>query len=470
MKKIIENIFSLPTDKLIVYTLLVVLCPFVLISFFNNPATDDFYLVNLSFKYGLIDVHFWHYNHWSGRYFANGILFFSPLYIGNFFLYKIIPLVLLVLFTFSVKYFISTLFSFLSKIQIWSISSLLIILFLIQAPEVCSAFYWLPAAMTYQVAISLTLLLIAFYVKFTQTKKVIYALLTIVFIVFSMGCNEITTILNSLLIGLYFIYQLWKTKKINVTLLFLVAIAAVFACIELFAPGNAERNEFIEVEGKFNLANSLFKSVVHSVLVLLKWSPLLLLFLLLKIKTVYTIINKIEQNLIHPKWIFIIVFGLLFISLFPSFYIQNNIIADRSLNVIYSYFLFFSLYGLLATLHFLKVKYHFEIELHSSTKKALLCMIFIFIISDSPVTQAYEDLLNGKAYMYNNQMKERFKMIENSKEKELKVPALTKKPETIYKDLFMGLTPNSENWKNQDISEFYEKTVTVIPSEIEIIE
>jgi hypothetical protein len=110
MNNFLKNIFSLKTDKLLIYLLFVILIPLIAISFFNNPATDDFYLANLSLKYGLIDVHFWHYNNWSGRYFSNGLLFFSPLYFGNFYLYKLIPIALLLLFIFSCKYLISSIF------------------------------------------------------------------------------------------------------------------------------------------------------------------------------------------------------------------------------------------------------------------------------------------------------------------------------------------------------------------------
>jgi len=79
-------------------------------------------------------------------------------------------------------------------------------------------------------------------------------------------------------------------------------------------------------------------------------------------------------------------------------------------------------------------------------------------------------LANGKAFVYNQQMKSRFDLIKNTSEKQIIVPALTKKPQTIYQDIFMGLTPNLDNWKNQDISEYYGKSVIVKPSEIEIIE
>ena len=470
MNKFIKNIVTLKTDELLIRLLLVVLVPFILISFFNNPATDDFYLANLSLKYGLIDVHFWHYNNWSGRYFSNGILFFSPLYFGNFYLYKIIPILLLLLTIYSIKYFISTVFYSISNTKKWAISSIIIFLFLIQVIDVCSAFYWLPAAITYQLGVTLTLLLVSFYLKYQRSKKWNYLLLTLLFIIFSMGCNEIVTILNSVLIGIYFLYQLWTTKKINPTLLLLVVFAVVFASLELFAPGNAARNEFIETDGRFNIPNSIFKSAVHTLLFTLKWFPLLLLFVVFYSRKIYKLIAEKYVKFIHPKWAFLILICIVFTSLFPSFYIQNNMIADRSLNVIYFYFLIFGLYAILCSLKLLKEVYHFEIKLDKSTQRVLFLIVIFFAFSDSPITNAYEDLVNGKAYSYNNQMKDRFELIKNSRKKEIIVPALTRKPQTIYQDIFMGLTPNLENWKNQDISEYFGKSVTVNPSEIEIIE
>ena len=470
MKNLLKNIFFVKTDKLLLRLLIVVLVPFILISFFNNPATDDFYLTNLSLKYGLYDVHFWHYNNWSGRYFSNGILFFSPIYFGNFYFYKIIPIALLLLFVFAVKYFISNVFYSMPNLQKWGISSIILLPYFIQVPEVCSAFYWLPAAMTYQFGVTLSLLFISFYLKFKASNNYFYLLLSLLFIAFSMGCNEVVTILNSVLIGSYFLYQLWQTKKLDINLLIVVAIAAGFASCELFAPGNSARNETIATEGKFNLLNSLFKSIVHSILLTLKWIPILLLFVMFYSKKIYKLIYENELKFLNPKWAFLILFSILFLSLFPSFYIQNNIIADRTLNAIYFYFIIFGLYAILCFLKFVKDKYDFQIELNKTTKKALSLLVIFFVFSNSPITNAYEDLVNGKAYSYNNQMKNRFELIKNSTEKEVIVPALTKKPETIHKDIIMGLTNDLKNWKNQDISEYYGKSVTVEPSETEFTE
>ncbi len=470
MNKLIKCISTLKTNKLLIYLLVVILFPFVLIAFFNNPATDDFYLANLSFKHGLTDVHFWHYNNWSGRYFSNGILFFSPLYFGDFYSYKLIPIVLLLLFIFTVKYFISAVFYSISSQQKWAISSIILLLYFIQVPEVCSAFYWLPGAITYQFGVTLSLLFISFYIRFERSKNYVFLILSLLFIVFSMGCNEIITILNSVLIGCYFLYKLWSTKKIDVNLLIVVAIAAVFASLELFAPGNSERNETIEIEGKFNVLNSIFKSIIHSVLLTLKWIPILLLFVLFYSKKIYNLINENELKLLNPKWAFLLLFSILFLSLFPSFYIQNNMIADRSLNSIYFYFTLSALYTTLCLIKFLKDQYNFEIQLNTSIKTALTLMIIFFTFSDSPITNAYEDLINGKAYLYDKQMKNRFELVQNSTKNEVIVPALTRKPETIFIDNIMGLTTDLKNWKNQDISAYYGKSVTVEPSESEFTE
>jgi len=465
-----KNLFSFKTNNFLLRLLIVALIPLVIISFFNNPATDDFYLANLSLKHGLIDVHFWHYNNWSGRYFSNGILFFSPLYLENFFLYKIIPIALLFIFIFSVHHFVSSIFHSISNKKKWSISSLIILLFLIQVTDICSAFYWLPAAITYHFGISLSLLFVSFYIRLKKTNRYVYLVLSLLFIVFSMGCNEIITILNSLLIGVYFLYQIYSSKKIDYTLLIVVLIAALFASIELFAPGNSARNERIVTDGQYNLIHSTYKSFVHSILFFLKWFPLVLLFAFLFSKKIYQSFKQGYFKFMHPIWAFFILFSILFISLFPSFYIQNNIIADRSLNIIYFYFIIFGLYSILCSLKFAKDKYGFEIKLNKSSKIAVSCIIVFFTFSDTPITNAYEDLANGKAFVYNQQMKSRFDLIKNTSEKQIIVPALTKKPQTIYQDIFMGLTPNLDNWKNQDISEYYGKSVIVKPSEIEIIE
>lgn len=455
-------------NNLLISLLILIIFPFILISFFNNPATDDFYLANLSLKHGLTEVHFWHYNNWSGRYFSNGILFFSPLYFDNIYLFKIIPIILLLLFVFAVKYLVSSVFYSISNQQKWTISSILLLLYFIQVPEVCSAFYWLPGAITYQFGVSLSLLFISFYIRFERCKNYIFLILSLLFIMFSMGCNEIITILNSVLIGIYFVYQFLKTKRFNFPLLLIVIVAVFFASIELFAPGNSARSETITV--KHDLLYSFFKSLIHSTLFILKWIPILLLFVLFYSKKIYKIIATNYIKWLHPKWSFSILFLNLFISLFPSFYIQNNMIADRSLNSIYFYFILSALYAILCLMKFLKDKYNFEIQLNKSIKTALTLIVVFFTFSDSPITNAYEDLINGKAYLYDKQMKNRFELIKNSAEKEIVVPALTKKPETLFIDNIMGLTTDIENWKNHDISEYYGKSVTVEPSETEYTE
>ena len=119
---------------------------------------------------------------------------------------------------------------------------------------------------------------------------------------------------------------------------------------------------------------------------------------------------------------------------------------------------------------FAKDKYNFKIQLNKSIKTALTLIVVFITFSDSPITNAYEDLINCKAYSYNNQMKNRFELIKNSTKKDVVVPALTKKPETIHKDIIMGLTNDLKNWKNQDISEYYGKSVVVEPSETEFTE
>jgi hypothetical protein len=64
--KIINLLSSI---KLIVLLAIATLLPFLLLSLFNNPATDDFYFAFHSKTSGLLNAPYWMYNNVGGRYF-----------------------------------------------------------------------------------------------------------------------------------------------------------------------------------------------------------------------------------------------------------------------------------------------------------------------------------------------------------------------------------------------------------------
>ena len=67
-------------------------------------------------------------------------------------------------------------------------------------------------------------------------------------------------------------------------------------------------------------------------------------------------------------------------------------------------------------------------------------------------------------------MKVRFHSIIETKEKKITVPALINKPTTLYSEVIMGLTTDKNNWKNLELSRFYNKEILVQPTDSVVTE
>ena len=149
---------------------------------------------------------------------------------------------------------------------------------------------------------------------------------------------------------------------------------------------------------------------------------------------------------------------------------HNGILPDRALNMIYFFFILSSFYLMLTVLNYLKEKYNFQISYTSFTKQFLGFYLLITMFSGTPLFLAYHDLLIGKAYKYNQEMKVRFHSIIETKEKKITVPALINKPTTLYSEVIMGLTTDKNNWKNLELSRFYNKEILVQPTDSVVTE
>ena len=86
------------------------------------------------------------------------------------------------------------------------------------------------------------------------------------------------------------------------------------------------------------------------------------------------------------------------------------------------------------------------------------------MFSTNNSTLAYYELISGKAYKYDKEMTARFELIENSKEEEIVLPALINKPQTVFSSE-MGLTNDTNNWKNTAISRYFRKKSILVQPE-----
>lgn len=462
LKSLLNNFSSiLISPKLFTYLGIFAVLPLLLISFFNNPASDDFYYAYHSKNINPINAGIWVYNHEGGRYFSNGLLCFNPLSYNNYFFFKIIPIFLLLLFVFSIKTSINSLFKNSTPEKTYSIVGLILVLFYIQIPEINTALYWVTGAVTYQLPMSLSLLLASALLKYYKSKKIQYFFFSILLIAMIIGCNEVALFSTLILLSFITIYNTIIVKKTFLFLYILIAFSIVFSIIEFIAPGNFIRVNKIQID--HDIFYSLQKSILYSVLYFLKWFPIIALFCAYFSEEIYSYLKKdlINKNvIINPWFAILLLFSILFFSLFVGFYINKDILPNRVLNLLYFYYLFITLYVILCFVHYYKIKFDFHFSLMPQSKLVLGLIIIFFTISETPIFNAYQDLLSGKAYKYNVEMKNRFELIENSKNKVV-VPALIKKPKTIYNQDIMGLTTNVKNWKNEELSDYYNKQIIV---------
>jgi hypothetical protein len=448
----------------------VIIFPFLLISVYNNPASDDFDFSYRTKIYSFVEVQIWRFNHEGGRCFSNGLLSINPLYFNNYWLFKVIPFVVIVLFVASLHFFVSKVIEGFSNRKKWAVIGLLVYLYLFQIPEVCSAFYWTTGAVTYQISISLVLFFFGFLHQYVTKKKGFDLFCSLLFLILALGCNEIV-IVYLLVIGSFVLaYRYYQFRKIDGFLVFLFLCAFAISVFELTAPGNYARSTTIPI--KHQVLRSIVQTFLHCIYYILKWTPIILLCCLFFINEINDYISNLKNNrfFIHPIWSF----GLLLLSfyacMFIGFWSINQILPNRVLNVIYFFYICMTLYCVIGLASYFEKKYAITITLDTRIKLFMGVILVILAFSDTPTFNAYHDLLTGRASRYNESINNRFTLLKNTPRKQIRVPALVDKPPTLYNEIIMGLTTDKNNWKNLELSLYYNKEITVQPSDSTIVE
>ena len=139
-------------------SIMVVLVPLFVLSFFARPAADDF-----MWAANYRDTGFWElqkdcYLNWQGRYFSTPLLSVLAYLSVSSSNYQWHALLLIILTSWSFYYFITT---FFRKVSVASpgfskrllVSLVLFLLYTYSLPSVSQAFYWLSGAITYQVPV-----------------------------------------------------------------------------------------------------------------------------------------------------------------------------------------------------------------------------------------------------------------------------------------------------------------------------
>ncbi len=432
-------------NAIVLGILLVCISPFFIVSIFNNPSIDDFVFPDKVFTLGLFHSQIDWYLHWTGRYFSTFLLSIGPLTFHSITGYKIESTILILLFIHATYIVVSRLLGEqLSEFKKLFLALLFFIVYIMYAPSVVQGFYWLSGAFTYQLGNICLLYLIGIVLKYGQgnaskTTKFIGVLLVIL----SPGLNENSLVLQNGFLGIVFLNYLFRTKKINRFLLSLLLLSIVFSCVEVLAPGNYVRAAIMKDPNQYNFSYAFPLAIENSVAIIYNF-VISLPFLIISFLCVMVFTNK-KYNLpdIITGKLYVTIplcFLLFFTSVFINYFITTIPPPDRVLNVSIFIFLASFYYNIILIgkqLNGITKKLHYPV-LYRILKYLLISLFICAVLTTkNNIKTCFVDVFSGKAYEYNQNCLERYKILNNTEEgKEARLYTCTAFPKTIlFRDL-----------------------------------
>lgn len=431
------------------------IAPFFILAFYILPNLEDY-------AESIISNPFWHvkylYLTYDGRFFTSIMFaFFNPLKIGWYTGYKLLSLVLMCFFIFSVHELVKQVFYHFSNQTKFLFSGFFILVFFCGTPQIPYTFYYMISSYIYFLPLSFFILLIAslfklFYVK--KTKLKIYISCFVAFLIFGVaGSNELYLI-PLLFLVILFSFKFFQSKKDYQPLIIIWSALLVSYFIVFTAPGLKTHFTSSDNSG-YNFSyylESVLKTIQFSHHYIKTWIfnsfPIwslfvLMAFYLLKEKSIIDTINKIKLLYIFA----ILIISMLFIYLLVFPYVwstgdQANQFYDQLYILPFVFFITIAVFIFTQVLKRLQDHLSFK-ELNSKFFFMLIALVLIiFIAFDNNMKTAYKDILSGEAYKYHSKLKINIrKSIEFSqskarKEKTLELCSLKICPKSICSGVY----------------------------------
>lgn len=448
--------------KLILTALLILLIPYLLLSFYCHPAADDIEYAASSLYKGYWFSYIRDYHVWNGRYASNLLIFFSPLVWGSVEIYQLIPLLLFILTYTSLVFFISTVTDRkIIGIDLHIISIICLLLYTYNAPSLVEGFYWYTGAVTYQVANACMLFYFALLYKLNEQNyflnKRIHLFVMCLLVIITCGFNEVAMLIMLAFHLVYFVLQILN-KKTNPILFFILAFVIVSALVMITAPGNAGRAAFFPE--KHRLFYSLYMTALQIVRFMLNWiiqvpfivASILFIPLSLRLANVSALFKN-NFN-IHPAFIVLSLPGIIFLCVFPAYWNMGMLGQHRTLNVAYFFFIPIWFMNLHLAANYISKKGYSYNEANQKRKVIVLFLFCIGLFTNNGYTVT-SDLVNGNAMKFNKEMYNRYAVIKAAadlKADEVVVENLSVDPKSLH-IYDMGCDP--ENWINKCYEDYY---------------
>ena len=449
-------------------SLMLVLIPFIGLSFYNAPQAEDFtvWVVSQAHTFPSAIEH-WYFG-FSGRYTSNSFVFiFEPLRHSVLPMAIILPLGQLFLLWYSVRTVFTKLIFNGNKHSVLLATGLSLYLYFHSLPSIFEGYYWTPGSMPYTLPLSLGLLNLCWLIEGNLNRWRKFLVLAFVF--FIGGSSEITPIVYGLMMAGWVLYQ-WLRKK-NPDRFFWIhfSLFILFTLLEVFAPGNFVRASLNPADGSIPVRD-LGYSLGRAIGFLKGWgftwlfrSPTLLiggaLFLLINATPSN---NRSSKQLAYGITFILSAFATAFIPFFFFFVSVSAGLPDRVANIVYFCFIaaLIGAMGLLAQL--MQVDSNPSHQAGKATRLYALMFLFVGVLFSgmypNKLYKSYEDLLTGRAKRYSQALDVREKMIHKSKSDTVIVPKLTDIPYSLY---LIDICEDPKDWKNDGYAKYFGKKALI---------
>ncbi len=452
-------------EQLFLFGLFLAILPYLYLCVFSNPSADDFVFAYYFQTRDYFEILKDTFLGWNGRYASNVFAYLNPIGFDSFLGYKIVPLLMILLFLISSFYFVKQLFFNQKSIVKISISLVLGLLFFHNMPIISEGVYWYTGAVIY----SLGIIVFQFYIGFlihvirNKKRKISYVTLTVLLFL-ACGFNEVLTLLIVFLLGVVALLFVKNRLAFKELIIGQLVLAIVFSSVLIFAPGNSLRGEaYVE-------AHHFSSSFLASILQVARFSFLWVASIPLLIASFfYYEINKslkkelklFQESFYLNRWISLLsLFTVIFICVFPPYWATGILGQHRTLNVGYAFFLPIWFINLTVWMNYYQDKLQLNV---SSKNKLILGFVFLLgVMFTGNGFNALNDVFSGNATQYNIELTRRFKSIQNNSEvnsKAIKLEPLTQKPRCLF---VSEISSNPKDWRNEAYNLYFRKDSTEI--------
>lgn len=440
--KISDKNTSVNYQYILIGILVLSVIPLLILHYFNQPTPEDFYYSSEARRIGLWDSMRVLYKFYGGRYFTYFVISLNPLYFSSVTGYKILTLLLMLLFCYVFFLFVSEFTKKSLSLRERILFSLSVLLFyLFTMPSISQGFYWFVSAVHYQAALMLLMLFIIYYTRIERSDSISgrnISIFTVCLLTVAIpGTVELAAATLAIIVLVLIAGSLFIKKKISWWQILILILTVICVYFVLKSPGNDQRA--VKYSGNHDLLFSVKSSFLFLIETAAAWkfnSPLIAVTVLL-IPFYFKIVSgqnyEFKKALIKLFYLILIILVILYADIFIIYWSLGIPPYDRILDFIYFIFLTGWFCSMVLLTSILSAKY--GISKYTVPKfiyAAALIIIAFFIFKENNFTTAYKDLFSGKASEFNREVNDRYEMISGSNSDSLQIDTIRNVPGTFF--------------------------------------